>query len=181
MSASTHRGGASTLLARTLSHSLGTGQRSAIAEAPAPLVKAAERSGWPGLPIAITSLFVNGALTQIIAASRLLLDIARDDRGAPGVFSRVNRTTDTPIPATLLISGTVLTLALLVPLKSLAEGTSFAILIVFVGVNLSLIRMKRRSQPDGVPDIPFFVPVVGAFVAAAALVGQFVQFAIGGS
>lgn len=162
---------------------VGTGQLSAIAEAPAPLVTAVELSGWPGLPIAIASLFVivNGALTQIIAASRLLLDVARDDRGAPGVFARVNGTTDTPIPATLLIAGTVLTLALLVPLKPLAEATSFAILIVFVGVNLSLVRMKRRSQPDDVPDIPFFVPVVGAFVAAAALVGQVVQFAIGGS
>lgn len=162
---------------------VGTRQLSAIADAPAPLVKAVELSGWPGMPIAVASLFVivNGALTQIIAASRLLLDIARDGRGAPGIFARVSDTTDTPIPATLLIAGTVLTLALLVPLRPLAEATSFAILIVFVGVNLSLVRMKRRSQPDDVPDIPFFVPVLGAFVSAAALVGQIVRFAIGGA
>jgi len=161
---------------------VGTGELSAIAEASAPLVKAVELVGWPGLPIAIASLFVivNGALTQIIAAARLLLDIARDGRGAPHLFARVNESTATPIPATLLISVTVLVLALLVPLKSLAEVTSFAILIVFVGVNLSLIRMKRRTQPEDVPNIPVVVPYVGVFAAGAALVAQIVQFILGG-
>ncbi|MCQ0988686.1 APC family permease [Jiella marina] len=161
---------------------VGTGELSAIAEASAPLVKAVELVGWPGLPIAIASLFVivNGALTQIIAAARLLLDIARDGRGAPRLFAKVNESTATPIPATLLISVTVLVLALLVPLKSLAEVTSFAILIVFVGVNLSLIRMKRRTQPEDVPNIPVVVPYVGVFAAGAALVAQIAQFILGG-
>lgn len=160
---------------------VGTGEVDVIAGASAPLVKAVELSGWPGLPIAIASLFVivNGALTQIIAASRLLLDIARDNRGAPAVFARINGRTDTPIPATLVIVALVLLLALLVPLKSLAETTSFAILIVFLGVNLSLIRMKRRSQPDDVPDIPVFVPIIGAIASAAAIIGQIVQFGFG--
>jgi amino acid transporter len=132
------------------------------------------------LPIAIASLFVivNGALTQIIAASRLLFDIARDGRGAPGLFASVSDRTDTPIPATLLITATTLTLALLLPLKSLAEVTSFAILLVFVGVNLSLVRMKRQSQPDDVPNIPILVPGIGAVAAIAALVGQLVQLAL---
>lgn len=159
---------------------VGTGQIDTIVQASAPLVNAVELAGWPGLPIAIASLFVivNGALTQMIAASRLLLDIARDERGAPGVFAQVNGRTGTPVPSTLLIAGVVLTLALLVPLKSLAEVTSFAILIVFVGVNLSLVRMKRDSQPEDVPDIPKWIPVLGVVVSTAALVGQAVQFAV---
>lgn len=159
---------------------VGTGELSAIAESSAPLVKAVELVGWPGLPIAIASLFVivNGALTQIIAAARLLFDIARDGRGAPGFFASVSDRTDTPIPATLLITATTLTLALLLPLKSLAEVTSFAILLVFVGVNLSLVRMKRHSQPDDVPNIPIIVPWIGAVAAIAALVGQLVQLAL---
>lgn len=162
---------------------VGTGQHSIIAQASAPLVKAVELAGWPGLPIAIASLFVivNGALTQIIAASRLLLDIARDGRGAPRFFARVSDKTDTPISATLLIAGTTLALALLLPLKALAEVTSFAILIVFVGVNLSLIAMKRRIQPNDVPNIPIFVPVIGAIVAVLALGGQIVPVVTGGS
>lgn len=161
---------------------VGTGQIDTIAQASAPLVKAVELSGWPGLPIAIASLFVivNGSLTQIIAAARLLLDIARDERGAPSIFARINGRTDTPIPATLVITGTVLALALLVPLKSLAELTSFAILIVFVGVNLSLVRVKRESQPHDVPNIPRWIPMLGAGVTSAALVGQLLQFALGG-
>lgn len=158
---------------------VGTGEFDVISRASAPLVKAVELSGWPDLPIAIASLFVivNGALTQIIAASRLLLDVARDDRGAPPIFARVNGRTDTPVFATLAIAAIVLSLALLVPLKSLAEMTSFAILIVFVGVNLSLIRMKRCSQPDDVPDIPLFVPVIGAVTSAIAIIGQIIQLA----
>ncbi|WP_420392228.1 APC family permease [Acuticoccus sp.] len=121
---------------------VGTGSLQAIAEAEAPLVAAVEAVGWPGLPIAVASLFiiVNGALTQIIASSRLLLDIARDGRGAPSALAAISSRTRTPVLATLLVGAVVLTLALLVPLKSLAEATSFAILLVFVGVNLRSSR-----------------------------------------
>lgn len=161
---------------------VGSGQLTVIAEAPAPLVKAVELYGWPGMPIAIASLFViiNGALAQIVAASRLLLDIARDGRGAPGLFARINDVTDTPIPATTMITVVVLALALLVPLKSLAAMTSFAILTVFLGVNLSLIRLKRHSQPEDVPDIPFFVPVLGAILCGVTLLGQLAKLTVWG-
>jgi len=41
--------------------------------------------------------------------------------------------------------------------------------------------MKRRSQPEEVPDIPLIVPVIGALAAGGALAGQIVQVAISGS
>lgn len=154
----------------------GTGDVQELADASAPLVAAVERHGWPGLPFAIASLFVivNGGLTQIIAASRLLLDLARDARGggAPDIFARVNPATDTPLAATLAASAVVLVLALFVPLKYLAEGTSLAILLVFLSVNAALIVLKRRSQPDDVPNVWRIVPWLGCVFCAGAIVGQ---------
>jgi amino acid transporter len=114
---------------------VGTGDTDALSKAKAPLVEAAVQKGWPALPLAIASLFVivNGALTQIIAAARLLLDLGRDGRGAPAFLGRVNDRTATPIPATLVTLGCVLALALFIPLGTLASATSFVILVVFMG------------------------------------------------
>ena len=150
------------------------GDMEAVAGAQAPLVRAVESRGWPGLPIAIASLFVivNGALTQVIAASRLLLDLGRDQGGAPRILGRVNARTDTPVVATALTLAAVLALALFVPLKSLASATSLAILIVFVGVNAALWTLKGRNQPDGVPDVWRAVPALGVLLCVAAVVGQ---------
>ena len=149
-----------------------------IANAQAPLVAAVEREGWPGLPFAIASLFVivNGGLTQIVAASRLLLDLGRDGRMAPAVFGRVNARTRTPVIATVASCAVVLVLALFLPLKSLAGATSLAILVVFVAVNAALVTLKRRDQPDDVPDVWPVVPMAGVVFCGGAIVWQVVDW-----
>lgn len=153
---------------------VGAGGLEQVAGAQAPLVFAAGREGWPEMPIALASLavIVNGALTQVIASARLLFDIGRDGRGAPTALGQVSKRTDTPLAATLTVGVVVLGLALFVPLKQLATGTGFAILIVFVGVNASLIVFKRRVQPPDVPDIPAIFPWLGVLVCLGALIGQ---------
>ncbi len=155
---------------------VGAGGLGELAGAQAPLVQAVGREGWPELPIALASLavIVNGALTQVIASSRLLYDIGRDGRGAPAVLGRVNGRTNTPLLATLTVGAVVLILALFVPLKQLATGTGYAILLVFVAVNASLVVFKRRGQPEDAPNIPAFVPWLGVIVCVGALVGQLV-------
>lgn len=147
---------------------------SEIADAKAPLVKAAEREGYPALPLAIASLFViiNGGLTQVIAASRLLMDMGRDEGGAPGWLGRVNDRTRTPVISTLVTSAVVLALALFVPLKNLASGTSLAILLVFVAVNAALWQLKRKGQPDDVPNLWTAVPILGCVFCLLAMGGQ---------
>ncbi len=145
-----------------------------IAAAPAPLVRAAGLAGWPEMPLAIASLFVivNGALTQMIAAARLLMDIGQDNRGAPKFLGHVHKATDTPLYATAVVAASVAALALFVPLKQLASGTSLAILLVFFGVNAALIAFKRRGQPSDVPDTWRVVPWAGAAFTGLALTGQ---------
>lgn len=147
-----------------------------IAEAEAPLVRAATRdSGFPALPLALASLLVivNGALTQIVAASRLLMDLGRDARGGvPGRMGRVNDTTDTPVLATVATLAVVLLLALFIPLGTLASGTSLVILMVFALVNAALWQVKRRSQPDDVPNLWIAVPIIGFVLCGATILGQ---------
>jgi len=153
---------------------VGAGPTDPIAEAEAPLVAVVERAGWPAWPVGIASLFiiVNGALTQIIGAARLLMDIGRDGRGVPGFFGRINHRTGTPVIATIAIGIIVMLLAVFVPLKQLAEATSLIILIVFAAVNLSLLALKAKSQPDGVPNMWIGVPIIGALTSVGAVATQ---------
>lgn len=155
---------------------VGAGGLEEVSGAQAPLVRAVGRAGWPEMPVAIASLAViaNGALTQLIAAARLLYDIGRDGRGAPGIFGHINAKTETPLAATLAVAAVIAALALFIPLRELATITSFAILVVFTAVNASLAALKRRGQPEEVPNVWPWVPYAGVAVCLGALIGQLV-------
>jgi amino acid transporter len=87
---------------------------------------------------------LNGALVQMIMASRVLYGMA--GRGmAPRLLGGVNVRTRTPLAATLLVGATVMLLATSFPLAGLAEATSFIILGVFFLVNLSLVMIRWRE------------------------------------
>lgn len=154
----------------------GSGDLAAIAEAEAPLVYAATGGDGPlVLPLTLVSLVVifDGALPQIIAAARLLMDMGRDRRaGVPSAMARIDARTRTPVIATLATLAAMLVLALFVPLGTLASWTSLAILLVFIAVNASLWRLKRRSQPEGVPNIWPLVPMLGVVVCSLTVLGQ---------
>ena len=143
-----------------------------LAASSAPLALVYERAtGNPPTAIVIVGIFavVNGALIQIIMASRIVYGLASRDH-LPAALARVHATTRTPHVATLLVGAFVLVLALGFPLAPLAEGTSVVTLLVFTSVNLALWRIKGR--PDGpapVFSIPRWVPVVGAFTSAGLL------------
>lgn len=153
-----------------------------LAGSQAPLVAVVEARGQPGWILGTVSLFiiVNGALAQIIMASRLLMDMGRDRRGAPDELGRVHSRTDTPVLATVLATAAVLLLALFLPLRSLANLTSAIVLAVFATVNASLIVLKRRGQPDSVPDVPPWIPWAGALLSAGAVLAQLVVDGVGG-
>lgn len=154
-----------------------------LAAARAPLVAVVEATGHPGVPLGLISLFiiVNGALGQIIMATRLLMDMGRDRSGAPPAFGRVHPRTRTPVIATLVVTGTILALALLLPLATLANLTSAIMLAVFVTVNGSLIVLKRRGQPEDVPNVPRWIPWAGLVLSTGALVTQGILTVTGGT
>ncbi len=124
----------------------------------------------PGF-IALISIFaiLNGALIQIIMASRVVYGLAR--RGLlPAGLAQVHPGRRTPLRATALVVGVVLVLALGFPIEGLARLTSGLTLAIFALVNLALWRLKRRGPPPaGVFVVPWALPVLGAVVSLGFL------------
>ncbi len=151
---------------------------SELATSRAPLAFIYEKatgSAPTGIAAVGTLAVVNGALIQMIMASRVVYGLAA--RGhLPECLSRVSETRGTPVTATLAVGLLVLVLGLGFPLAPLAEGTSVVTLLVFVMVNLALWRVKGRPEEDPPAfSVPRWVPILGACSAAALLVARLVE------
>jgi amino acid transporter len=115
---------------------------------------------------------VNGALIQIIMASRIFYGMAKKGWIWSGL-AKVSKKTRTPVVATWLVIVIVLNLALWFPLEALAKGTSYLILIVFALVNASLISIKWSKPPaEGIINVPIWVPVAGFFSSVSLALFQ---------
>jgi amino acid transporter len=112
---------------------------------------------------------VNGVLIQIIMASRIVYGLA-DRSFLPEIFARVSAKTRTPSIATLCVVFLILFLGQGLPIEALAERTSQIVLLVFIAVNLSLLRIKRQPMAR---DHGFSVPKVVPLVGVATSVGMF--------
>lgn len=118
---------------------------------------------------------INGALIQIIMASRVLYGMANQGMG-PRVFARVHAYTRTPLIATVCCTVIVLILALGFGLVTLARLTSLITLIVFAGVNLALVRVKHRcTPPPGTLNLPRWAPLAGFVLCTAFLIQELLQ------
>lgn len=111
---------------------------------------------------------INGALIQVIMASRILYGMGRRAM-APALLSRVSTLTRTPLIATAAVTVTVLALALWLPLVTLAEATSFITLSVFALMNLALFRFKYGGGASWRKGCAIWVPAAG-FVACVLFV-----------
>jgi APA family basic amino acid/polyamine antiporter len=153
----------------------------AASDAPLGLVFGAVTNLPAGLVsgIAIIATF-NGIVIQVIMASRVLYGMA-DQGTIPGAagraFAFVYGRTGTPIIATVLVAAAIAILAVNFEIAGLAAVTSQLILVVFVTVNLALVRVKWRerrgkSEPIGahIFQVPIAVPVFGAIFSLVLLV-----------
>jgi amino acid transporter len=143
---------------------------SELAGSDAPLAVIVESKGYPPGIIAAISLFavINGALIQIIMASRVLYGLARDGL-AFAAFARVHKRTRTPVIGTFALAGMMLVLCLFLSLGGLARITSFIALAIFTVVNLSLWRLKRQPSEEPEFQVPTAVPVAGAILCVAMI------------
>lgn len=142
--------------------------------APLSLVFTAAHPGvQQGFAVIAVVATVNGVLIQMIMASRVLYGMAA--RGQlPGVLAGISPRTRTPVAATGLVMAVVLALALGLPIDALAEHTSQIVLLVFIAVNVALIRLKRRGTGDaGYFRVPLAVPALGALTSVALLLTSF--------
>ena len=144
-------------------------------DAPLALVYEAATDRKPVL-ITLISLFavINGALIQIIMASRILYGSSRHG-WLPVLLGQVNAVTRTPVNATIFCAASVLAFALWLPVETLARITSYLILIIFTLVNISLVVIKLRKTPaEGIFTVPLWIPVAGTLISAAFVVIQIV-------
>ncbi len=105
---------------------------------------------------------INGVLIQMIMASRVIYGLASQG-SLPRILAYINPFTHTPLVATALVVVIILTLALFLPIAKLAETTSLIVLIVFMSVNLALIRIKLKGigSKQDIFEIPIWFPVLG--------------------
>lgn len=110
----------------------------------------------------------NGALINMIMASRLLYGMAREGI-LPGVFARVHPQRQTPwvaiaftslLAAGLLISG---------ELEDLADTTVLLLLLVFAVVNVCVLVLRRDKIRHEYFKAPTVMPVIGFIVSLALL------------
>jgi amino acid transporter len=154
----------------------------AASEAPFANIVAAH-SDFPTSIISLVSLFAvgNGALVQVIMASRVVYGMARRG-GAPTLFRAVHPGTQTPVRATLFAGALVLVFALALPLEALARVTSSIILVVFATVNGALLWLKAtEDRPEGRDArergvrFPALVPALGLLSCLGFLAVQIVE------
>ena len=89
---------------------------------------------------------LNGALVQLIMASRVMYGLA-DRKQLPKLFGCVNNTTQTPLNATLVCILFIAVIALTGTVDQLARSTSLIILVIFTLVNIALVLDESR-QPN---------------------------------
>ncbi|RLB62115.1 MAG: amino acid permease, partial [Deltaproteobacteria bacterium] len=147
----------------------------ALAASDAPLADVYRlATGRPAVIIGMIGLVavINGALIQIIMASRIFYGMSRNG-WLPEFLGKVNPRTRTPVRATLVAGILTLILALTLPLLSLAKITSAMVLVVFVMINLSLVRIKRlEPAPAGVRSLPMAIPLIGALASIFILLAS---------
>lgn len=143
---------------------------STLAGHPAPLAAVLEQhgSGYGSL-ISLISIVavVNGALVQIIMASRLLYGLGREYSWLAR-FALLHAGRRTPVFATLLVSACVLGFALWLPLAQLATLTSLILLLIFTLMHAALIRIKSLHREErGL--WPRWVPWLGLLLCGGLL------------
>lgn len=140
-------------------------------ESNTPMAYLVKGSSWLDYQVLIViSLLAgfNGALVQVIMASRVLYGMAKDGQ-APGFFSRLYAKTQTPVLASLLTAFVVYFLANFIDLIMLAKLTSGIILFVFAGMNLSLIKIKSQAGEHGGFKVGMWIPVMGLITSLGCL------------
>jgi len=121
---------------------------------------------------------INGALIQMIMASRVMYGLA--SRGQlPKTLSFVHPKSQTPLLATFIATIIVLVLALVGQLSTLAEITSLIMLCIFSMINLALLKIKKRipTTQDSI-NFPRWIPLTGFIVSSGFLIFVFIDFII---
>lgn len=144
-----------------------------LAQSSAPLADLfSATTGFGPAAIALIGMVavINGALVQIIKASRVLYGLGTAG-SIPAIFGQVSDRFATPVFATVAVTGTLVILAVLIPLENLAKTTSFVTLLIFATVNGALIATVRRERRDSDVSVRQLIAPVFGLVTSLGLAG----------
>ncbi len=96
-----------------------------------------------GLVLALIALCStsNTILLELIAMSRLIYGMSKDYKKI-NWLSFINKKTNTPVYAILLVAILALTFVMIGKIEIVAQTTNFAIFIIFAAINLALIKSR---------------------------------------
>ncbi len=121
---------------------------------------------------------MDGVLIQLLMVSRVIYGLSAAGQ-LPALFGRVHTRTQTPLYATALTVISVLILAVVGRLGSLAEVTSMVMLIVFSIVNLSLWRVKQRlPENPGHINLPAWISLTAFILSASFVILELTKFVL---
>ena len=144
-----------------------------LANSEQPLVDVVHKAApwFPSEVFSVIALFAvaNTALLNFLMGSRLIYGLSRL-KLAPKFLNYIHPQRHTPSRAVFVILLITLALAYSGNISTLAKATSFLILLVFCGMNLSLVWLKhsKDSTPTGF-DVPIIVPYLGLGVCMVLL------------
>ena len=110
----------------------------------------------------------NGALINMIMASRLLYGMAREDV-VPAPFGIVHKTRRTPWVAIIFTSLVAAVLIITADLERLADTTVALLVVVFLIVNVTVLYLRREPVDHDHFQVPSIFPVLGVGVSIALL------------
>jgi APA family basic amino acid/polyamine antiporter len=151
----------------------------ALGASPRPLadVMAHDLGGASAGVVAAIALIstTNTTLLAVTAASRVMYGMAA--RAAlPALLARVHPRRRTPVQATVVVAAVAAAFALLGELALIAAVTDFAVYVVFLAVNGTVVALRRRrpdlprpfAVPGSVGGVPV-IPVLGILSVVAML------------
>ncbi len=121
---------------------------------------------------------LNGIVVNIIMASRIMYGLSRQGI-LPQAFGRISGATQTPLLATAASVAIVLFFALLLPIAQLADLSARITLAMFSLINLALLRIKMRDDPNPLGQFrcPRWVPLAGFLCCLLFILFDFVILA----
>lgn len=133
---------------------------SELAQSEAPLAtvwQTVTNTSFPLITLIGIIAISNGALIGIITASRIIYGLAREGWITKSL-AQVSTKSKTPLQATYLVIAVIAVTALLLPLGTLAQITSFILLVVFTIVQVAAIQLKKQNK---LKHLSYYVPILG--------------------
>lgn len=144
----------------------------------APLADVAERALGPQAQMILSfiALFAttNTVLIMLISGSRILYGIA-SDRALPSIFGRIHQKKNTPWVATVTIGALAVAFTFAGNIATIVNISVFAIIMVFIMVNFTLIWMRiKHPDVERAFKVPFSVkkfPILPALGIVTPIIG----------